>query len=382
MKIVFISNFLNPHQYPVAKALYELTDGEYRFVELESMPDSFRKAGFPDYDKKPWLIKAWKSENSLCETDRLVLDADVMIAGGCAAVEPYIDKRLKLDKLTFKYTERWFKRGLLNLLSPNIFKPVLSYHLKHRNKPYYLLCASAFSACDANMVGMFKNKAYRWGYFPKTGSDVCDEDIFRIFRKPYPFRIMTVCRMLDWKQPEMMVKAAKYLHDNDFDFIMDMYGSGERMEVVRSLIKKYDLESVVVMRGNIPNEKIHEEMRRHHCLLFTSNKREGWGAVVNEAMANGCTVVGASKIGAVPYLIKNGNSGIVFRDGDQNDLNEKLLELAANVSRCERLAREARKTITILWSPEEAAKRIIKLSESILNGEMAPFTDGGPCSLA
>lgn len=42
MKIIFISNFLNPHQYPVAKALYKMTDGEYRFVELESMPDSFR----------------------------------------------------------------------------------------------------------------------------------------------------------------------------------------------------------------------------------------------------------------------------------------------------------------------------------------------------
>ncbi|WP_303030229.1 glycosyltransferase [uncultured Duncaniella sp.] len=381
MKIIFISNFLNPHQYPVAKALYKMTDGEYRFVELESMPDSFRQSGYPDYDKEPWLIKAWRSEDLSQEADTLVLDADVVIAGGCAAVEPYIDKRLKLNKLTFKYTERWFKRGLLNLLSPNIFKPVLSYHLKHRKKPYYLLCASAFSAYDANIVGTFKDKAYKWGYFPKTGSDVCDEDIFKIFREPYPFRIMTVCRMLDWKQPEMMVKAAKYLHDNKVEFIMDMYGSGERMEVVRSLIKKYDLEAVVSMRGNISNEKIHEEMQNHHCLLFTSNKREGWGAVVNEAMANGCTVVGASKIGAVPYLIKNRYNGIVFKDGDQNDLNNKLLELTRNVTDCERLARKARETITILWSPEEAAKRIIKLSESILHGEMSPYMDG-PCSIA
>lgn len=102
---------------------------------------------------------------------------------------------------------------------------------------------------------------------------------------------------------------------------------------------------------------------------------------MNEAMANGCTVVGASKIGAVPYLIKNRYNGIVFKDGDQNDLNNKLLELTRNVTDCERLARKARETITILWSPEEAAKRIIKLSESILHGEMSPYMDG-PCSIA
>jgi len=382
MKIVFVSNFLNPHQYPVAQEMYRLTNGEYRFVELEKMPDSFRESGYPDYGNEPWIIRAWESEDLLRKTDVVVLDADVMIAGGCAAIESYIDKRLERNKLTFKYSERWLKRGLLNLLSPNIYKPVLSYHLKHRNKPYYLLCASAFAAVDAHKLGTFKNKAFKWGYFPKT-------NVFKINESKYSdvkngkdvFKIMTVCRMIDWKRPEMMVEAAKFLKDNGVKFIMNMYGSGERLGLIRKLINKYSLNEMVNLCGNIPNSQIHEEMRAHHCLLFTSNQREGWGAVVNEAMANGCVVVGASKIGAIPYLIKDGENGIVFEDDCQDDLNKKLLNLANDITVCERMAERAQKTITTVWSPTEAAKRIINLAESLLNGVQTSFNDG-PCSIA
>lgn len=122
-------------------------------------------------------------------------------------------------------------------------------------------------------------------------------------------------------------------------------------------------------------------MKHHHCLLFTSNQREGWGAVVNEAMANGCVVVGASKIGSIPYLIKDGMNGVVFEDGNQDDLNKKLHYCAIHITECESLAKEARNTISTVWSPNEAAKRLLVLADALNNKKKTPYKDG-PCSLA
>lgn len=42
----------------------------------------------------------------------------------------------------------------------------------HKNNPknsnIYLLCASAYTAADYSKFGLFKNKTYKWGYFPET----------------------------------------------------------------------------------------------------------------------------------------------------------------------------------------------------------------------
>jgi len=382
MRMIFVSNFLNPHQYPLAIELYLLTGGSFRFIELEQIPDSFVKSGYPKYGHEPWLIRTWESESARKEAEDLAIRASVMVAGGCASVERYVKRRLEYNRLTFKYSERWLKRGLINIISPNIFRPIISYLLRYRNKPYYLLCASAFAASDACKFGNFKDKAFKWGYFPKTTGAENEELNFAAFKEDTEmFKIMTVCRMLNWKRPKMMIEAAKYLNLNGINFIMDMYGSGQQLDRISKLIDEYALKDKVILHGNIPNKKIHEEMRRHHCLLITSNQREGWGAVVNEAMANGCVVVGASKIGSIPYLINDGINGIVFEDNSQDDLNSKLYKLAINPAECEAMARKGQSTIAKIWSPRQAAIRLLSLSESLNNGLKTPYVDG-PCSVA
>ncbi len=64
IKLIIISNFLNPHQYPLSQELYKLTDEGFRFIELEKIPNTFVKSGYPEYDNVPWLIRAWESESN------------------------------------------------------------------------------------------------------------------------------------------------------------------------------------------------------------------------------------------------------------------------------------------------------------------------------
>ena len=67
-------------------------------------------------------------------------------------------------------------------------------------------------------------------------------------------------------------------------------------------------------------------MRKHEIFLFTSDRNEGWGAVSNESMSNGCILVGSDGIGSIPFLVEDGVSGITFKraNTDSGFIGEKL----------------------------------------------------------
>ena len=109
-----------------------------------------------------------------------------------------------------------------------------------------------------------------------------------------------------------------------------MYGSGEQQESTRILIGELGVSGYVHLCGNLPNAQILEEMRNHDIFLFTSDHNEGWGAVLNESMSNGCVPVASDAIGSVPYLIKNGDNGLTFKSGDLDSLEKAVTTLLDN----------------------------------------------------
>ena len=123
-------------------------------------------------------------------------------------------------------------------------------------------------------------------------------------------------------------------------------------------------------------------MREHEIFLFTSDKNEGWGAVLNESMSNGCAVVASNLIGSVPYLIEDGENGMIFQSEDIDELEYKVLELIHDKKRRVQMARNAIFTMRNIWSPANAAKQFMELVEALLtnNDKLIPQT--GPCSKA
>ncbi len=124
-------------------------------------------------------------------------------------------------------------------------------------------------------------------------------------------------------------------------------------------------------------------MEKASIFLFTSDRCEGWGAVANESMNSGCVIVAADKIGSVPYLVKDGQNGIVFRDRNIADLTEKVSALLDDPARVARLGRNAYETVSGVWSAETAAKRFVELSERLRVSEgSVSLWDDGPGSIA
>lgn len=378
MKLVFYSVVLNHHQAPVADEFYKLLGDEYCFVELINLGDT--KGATDDYSKRPYLLRAWESTESHEKAMELARTAECCVFAGTDALS-YEKERMKLGLLSFEMGERWLKQGIKSFASPRLWQWLKTYYLGGwNNKPLYKLCCSAFCSIDHYRLGTFKGKSYKWGYFTSISEDYSYFSKFQGVTN-ISARLMWCARFIDWKHPELPIHLADRLRKNGISFTLDMYGDGIMREALEQKSNELGLLDCVKFYGNIPNDQIHQAMQEHNIFLFTSDRGEGWGAVANEAMSEGCLLIGSDEIGAVPYLVNDGENGLIFKSRDLDSLYEKVDWAIEHSDVCLNIREAAKQSMQNVWSPENAAMSLLKLIDNLKQGKDTPF-DKGPCSPA
>lgn len=353
MKFVFVSNYLNHHQIPFCRVMYELLEGSFAFVQTEPMEEERIRMGWQEKLKEPYL-EFYYEEPERCR--RMIEDAAAVLFGGTDE-ESYIQGRLSSGKPLIRYSERLYKEGQWKAVSPRGLLQKYRDHTRYRKEPVYMLCAGAYVPSDFRIVRAYPGKLLRWGYFPQTRQ----YDVERLMQEKEPGSILWAARFLDWKHPELPLRTAKYLLDRGVDFKMRIAGGGELEEKAARMLAEYGLSKQVSLLGYRTPEQIRSLMEKTEIYLVTSDRREGWGAVVNEAMNSGCAVVADHMLGAAPFLIHHGENGFVYRDGRPRQLFELTEQLLTDRSLCRRLGENAVKTITEQWNAENAAKRLLGL---------------------
>ena len=234
--IVLYSDNFHIHQQPLADALYTLTQEKFVFVTAMALSANRIKMRFTDYNR-PYLLRAYENEDNWKRAIHLAKDADVAIFG--ASSLPFEIERMKLGNFSFEVSERWLKKGWINIFSPRLMKNMWYYHTLFHDKPLYKLCSSAYAAGDQYLLHSFKDKCFKWGYFTK----VDEWDIEEHFRQRVDatVRIMWCARYLDWKHPELPLQLAKQLKTKGYRFFIDMYGSGVELEFTKKLCAQLEL---------------------------------------------------------------------------------------------------------------------------------------------
>ena len=370
MRTVFISNYFNHHQKPLSDMLYLETGHQYSFIENEEMDSMRKNMGWKD-DLRDNYVYSIDQDGAKARID----DAEAIIIG--SAPSKVVRYALRQNKLFFRYSERPLKKGFEPL---KYFPRLLKWHFQNpMSRLVYMLCASAYAPKDYKKFGLFKNRCYKWGYFPETRN----YDIGELFSEKQPTQILWVGRFLEWKHPYDAIEIAKRLKKCGTVFHMSFIGIGEMHDTMRDMIISNSLSDCVSLLDQMHPDEVRYNMEHSGIFLFTSDKREGWGAVVNEAMNSGCAVVASDAAGSVPYLVKNNENGFVYHSGDINELFTKVKFLIDNPKEQRRLGEAAYRTISNLWNAEVAAKRFVELAQAIINGNKMPdLFDEGPCSRA
>ena len=377
MKISFFSNYLTHHQIPFCLEMQKREDVEFYFISTEPMEKEREQGGWAFTEEYPFEIKAYASQDAKEQALKLAVESDVVMIG--SAPEEYVVARMKYakTKLTLRYSERIYKGGRWRVLSPRgVFNRVKTY-FRYLGKPLYMLCASAYTAGDLAMLGSYLGKCFKWGYFPETNVYNLEE----LMQKKEKNSLLWVARMIDWKHPEVPILVAKKLKEKGFLFDLKMIGVGPLLGDMENLIAEYGLNDCVHLLGAMTPQEVRLYMEKSSLFLFTSDQKEGWGAVLNEAMNSGCAVVANQQIGSVPFLLNDGRNGRVYYKNKINKIVKIIEDLFNDEEKTLKLGKNAYDTIVNHWSAKNATERLVKVCTRLLVGEKEFFEDG-PCSKA
>lgn len=373
MKMVFASNYFNHHQRPFCDEMYKKLGMGFYFVSTGAMDSERIKLGYKQDDVPPYVLLAYTSKKAHETALTIIREADVVLAGDTP--EEYIAERLRMGRLVLRYSERPFKK------EPSCYRKL--YHwIRFRkrdkgSKNVYILCASAYAAADFASMGMYKDRMYKWGYFP----DVSESKIEVLRSEKKQNTILWCGRFISWKHPDVAVKVAQKLKEKGYHFQLIMIGNGEMETELKRMAKVCGVADVVQFLGPMPPEQVRTHMDKAGIYLFTSDRQEGWGAVLNEAMASGCAVVASDAAGATPYLIQDGKNGIVYRSGDFDMLCDKIQYLLSEPKEQTLLGNMAYRTIMDTWNSKVASERLLQLIDQLLRKEGCTNLFGeGPCS--
>lgn len=373
MKCLFLSNYFNHHQKSLADAMYELMGNDYHFIATSSMPNFRKELGYREQTAPYVLLYSNESRERI---DRMVNEADVVIYG--AAPLSMIKKRCLEGKLTFCYSESLYKSIYRYLKWPiNAYK---SFWLNR----CYLLSASAYAPIDYMLSGMKLRKCFRWGYFTivKKYNSINALKGEKRMRRHNAVSLLWVGRLIRWKHPEAALYVANRLKKDGLDFELKIIGSGSLEKKISKAISAQGLNDRVKMLGSMSTNEVRTNMENADIFLFTSDRQEGWGAVLNESMNSGCAVVADENIGSAKYLINPGKNGLIYKSQNYEDLYAKVKWLIEHPNETTKMGIEAYHTILNVWNGENAATNFMALSESLLKGETISPSKIGPCSNA
>lgn len=381
MKVTFYSCFLTHHQVPFCLEMQKRLGDDFKFVSTVKIFQWRLDMGFKDLDKDyDFVIRAYESEEMYNKAKKLALESDIVIIG--STTDELIQERLKQDKITFRYRARIFiflDGFFKTILDKEKMKLFYDRHIKYRkNKNLYLLCANAYGANDFNLFRLYKDKIYKWGYFLETNYYNIDELIDKK-EKNEKMQIIWVARFIKWKHPEIVIKLAKSLKKQNYNFHIKMLGAGILQDKIKEKVKKENLEDVVEIVGQVPSDKVKYYMEDANIFIGTSGSQEGWGAVINESMNAGCVVIANQKMGSVPFLIKNNENGMMYNKYSELEKKVKIAMKDKQLRR--KLGKNAYTTITQDWTANIAATNLLELFEDVLKKQEVRIKDG-PASKA
>ncbi|PTX61490.1 glycosyltransferase involved in cell wall biosynthesis [Kordia periserrulae] len=210
---------------------------------------------------------------------------------GCVA-QIFFPKKTK----TAKYAGNW---------DPNSKQP-LSYRLQKK------ILSNTFLTKNMNVLVYGDWKQQTKNIKPFFTATYRDSDKEAVVKRTFKdtIRFSFVGSLSPGKRPLLTIQIIEELIKRNYNVQLDVFGDGVKRQELENYIKQHQLEKHVILHGNVTAETVKEVHKTAHFMMLPS-KSEGWPKVVAEAMFWGSLPI-VTKISCVPYMLDEGNRGILI----------------------------------------------------------------------
>jgi len=112
--------------------------------------------------------------------------------------------------------------------------------------------------------------------------------------------------------------------------------------------------------GFLEGDNLYREISKMHIIIVPSEWYENYPVSVMESFALGRPVIG-SRIGGIPELVRDGESGLTFKTGDAFDLSEKIEYMINNRNKIVSMGEKARKFAERVFDSESHYPRLMEI---------------------
>lgn len=316
MKFVFWQNVISIHQSAFIKAL--ATYNEVILVAQEKI-DAQRI-------KERWYVPSMGNARVIVNPDEYTVnellkkDNTEHIFSGINAfpmVYRVFKESVKRGKEVSVIAEPYEWAGIKGLMRQNIYRWLF---IKYGKKIKHLFTTGYMGMKCYKKVGFSESKIHQWGYF--TEQEIKGRKILKPLNSDLSsdkVKLLYVGRIDKNKNILPILQDMKYYDKNVSVFTV--VGDGPLMSELENLSKQ---NTKIQLLGRLDNSASIEIMGLHDYLILPS-LYDGWGAVVNEALAQGTRVLCSNACGA-GILLDGDMRGEIFTQKNVLDIIKKHCE--------------------------------------------------------
>jgi glycosyltransferase involved in cell wall biosynthesis len=231
--------------------------------------------------------------------------------------------------------------------------------LKRRLMNQYeeVFCVSGFVRDAAVREGWPPNRCRVMPHFVNVERFRPNTEVRERMRREYApgaeFVALTVAHLIPEKGVDVLIRAFGTLPSAMHLWII---GDGVEASRLEQQVVSLALGDRVRFFGN--RSDVHRYMQGADCLMCPSIWGEAAGLVNIEALASGLPVV-ASRVGGIPEIIDEGETGFLLQPGDERALGGALRELASCAERRQQFAGSARSAALQRFSPQSRIREYL-----------------------
>ncbi|MCK8480553.1 glycosyltransferase [Psychroserpens algicola] len=317
MRIVFWENIVSQHKLPYWNALAASPKvSKFVLVVEELLYEKLKKQGWENDVKESdtFELHINPSNDSITALLQEDIDTSYHVFSGIRAI-PMV---LNVLQLSLAYPiRRILLTESLNLIgSRAVTRRLASVFIERRYLKHYDIVLGS----GANTKSWYVECGVKPANFYPFLYSIETLNASNVVEKSPTMRFLFIGQLIQRKGLDVLLQSlSKVKHSN---WTLDVYGEGEDEATLSSLITDLKLTDKVNMHGVVTNKELRQRVALHDILILPS-RFDGWGAVVNEALASGLKVICSSTCGA-SILVVNDKIGYVFPSNNTKELTKTL----------------------------------------------------------
>ena len=183
--------------------------------------------------------------------------------------------------------------------------------------------------------------------------------------------ILSVGRLIDWKGTAYLIKALPEVLKRFPLAKAFIIGSGPQRDELLNLAERLGVQSNIIFIDKMPQAKLVDYYSLADVFVLPSivnekGETEGLGVVLLEAMACELPVI-ATHVGGIPDIIRDGQTGLLVRPKDAQQISEKIITLLTDEKLRKALNVNGRSLIEKTFSWDVISNRFKKIYHHALS---------------